>query len=465
MASGWLDTHVWLLATLVAGGCTALADEPPTLPALTLLPSDRVLVLAPHPDDEVLGCAGVIQQARSLNLPLRVMWLTYGDANQWSFALYRKHPVVVPGAVRQMGEVRHDEALTAARILDLDPTSLTFLGYPDFGMLAIWNQHWSNAPPYRSLLARATAVPYADALRPGAPYKGEEVLRDITAVLRDFRPTKIFVSHPADHHGDHRALYLFTKVALWDLKREQRPTPALYPYLVHYNSWPRPFGCRPKETLVPPVSLRETVMWHSFALSDGQLNSKQSALRAHRSQCAASGRYLMSFIRANELFGDFPPVTTTSEEVRERPVVMPDQLTAVDRATFVGVTRQLVRVDDSHLVVTIELSRPLAREVELSIYAFGYRPDRPFATMPKLEVRVSEIHHALFDQKHKLLADSFQLTRSARRVVVLLPLATLGQPDRVLISGRTTLADLPLDWTAWRVVKLAESVESGSSTE
>ncbi|MCX7915921.1 MAG: hypothetical protein N3A53_06420, partial [Verrucomicrobiae bacterium] len=118
--------------------------------------------------------------------------------------------------------------------------------------------------------------------------------------------------------------------------------------------------------------------------------------------------------------------------------------------------RQSVRLEHDQLVVSIELSRPLARQVELSIYAFGYRRDRPFAVMPKLQVRIGEIRHALLDQRHKLPADILQLSRSARGVVVRLPLAALGQPERILISARTSLAELPLDWTPWRVLKLAD---------
>ena len=52
--------------------------------------TDRVLVFAPHPDDEVLGAGGVIQQAVAMHLPIKIVFFTYGDSNQWSFFLYRK---------------------------------------------------------------------------------------------------------------------------------------------------------------------------------------------------------------------------------------------------------------------------------------------------------------------------------------------------------------------------------------
>ena len=157
---------------------TAFAD-PLKIDAVTLSGTDRVLVLAPHPDDEVLGAGGVIQQAVAQRLPIKIVFLTYGDSNQWSFLLYRKHPVVFPAAVENMGLVRHDEAINAACILGADPQNLIFLGYPDFGTLNIWYYHWDKRPAYRSLMTRVTAVPYKGAYRFGAPYKGEEIIKEI----------------------------------------------------------------------------------------------------------------------------------------------------------------------------------------------------------------------------------------------------------------------------------------------
>ncbi|MGO9610231.1 MAG: PIG-L deacetylase family protein, partial [Verrucomicrobiia bacterium] len=61
----------------------------PSCPTLT--PDDRIIIFAPHPDDESIGCGGIIQQALALKVPVRIVWLTYGDNNEWSFFLYRKH--------------------------------------------------------------------------------------------------------------------------------------------------------------------------------------------------------------------------------------------------------------------------------------------------------------------------------------------------------------------------------------
>ena len=178
-----------------------------------------------------------------MGLPVRVVYLTNGDANQWSFFLYRKRPEVGARAIENMGEVRRSEAISATQVLGLQPDQLTFLDYPDFGNLQIWDRHWGDSSPYRALLTGATAVSYPDAYRPGAAYRGEEILHDIETIIKDFKPKKIFVSHPADQNPDHLALYLFTRVALWNLANEIQPQ--VYPYLVHYPRWPEPAATTP----------------------------------------------------------------------------------------------------------------------------------------------------------------------------------------------------------------------------
>ena len=438
----------------------AVGAEP--WPVLTLLPQDRILILAPHPDDEVLGCGGIIQRAVASSLPVRIVFLTYGDNNEWSFWVYRKRPVVMPGSMRQMGMVRHNEAIAAARSLGLSPDRLTFLGYPDFGCLNIWYAHWEGSPAFLSMLTRVRAVPYASAWRPGAPYKGEDILQDLETILREFKPTKIFVSHPADHNPDHLALYLFTRVALWDLASELKPE--VYPYLIHFKHWPEPRGYHPTVPLQPPSMLRQEVSWEQNLLTPNQVERKRLALKAHRTQYAYSGGYLLSFVRPNELFGDFPvvrlpgiqggplqPAGWPTSAAENKP---PQGLTDEERAAFIGIESRSVRLEHDQLEVSLAFSKPLGKSVEAALYLFGYRSDRPFGQMPKLHVTLGEFGHAIYDQKTSLPSETLQVRRQPREVTIRVSLQALGNPERILTGARTYLADVPLDWVSWRVLEL-----------
>ena len=465
--SGISDIVAWprylisLIFSIGLAGCQPHQNvDPRQWPQIALTPHDRVLVLAPHPDDEVIGCGGIIQQAVAQHCPLRIVFLTYGDNNQWSFLLYRKHPVVVPKAMQNMGLIRRNEALAAAKVLGVPKESLVFLGYPDFGTLQIWTNHWGDRPPFRGMLTRATAVPYDNALRPGAPYKGDDILQDLTTIIRDFRPTKIFVSHPADHMPDHRALYLFTRVALWDLDGELHP--ALYPYLVHFVRWPMPRGYRPVDPLAPPPVLQSQWPWAVHWLTPAQVERKYQAIKAHRTQYLYSAAYLRSFIRPNELFGDVPsitfsPATLATLEQKGQGEEAPEELTEEERATFIGVEVRSVQLEGREIVYSIECSRPLAETVEASIYLFGYRADRPFAQMPKLHVKIGALSYAVLDQDRVLPDKTVSLRRGLRQITLRVSLEALGNPQRILTSARTYLGELPLDWVSWRVLELPES--------
>ncbi len=467
MRARWWCTR-WAVAVWGCGLLMSLAGcrpdnivAPPPGPELVLTPHDRLLILAPHPDDEVLCCGGVIQQAVAMRVPVHVVFLTYGDNNQWSFLLYRRHPVLIPGAVQQMGLVRHDEALAASRLLGLSPEQLTFLGYPDFGTLRIWESHWGDRPPLKSLLTRVTRVPYASALRPNAPYKGEEVVQDLATIMKTFRPTKIFVSHPSDHMPDHRALYLFTRVALWTL--EQEMAPEVLPYLIHRPRWPKPRGYEPKRELSPPRALRAQVFWRQFHLTPEMVARKLTALRAHRTQFRASAHYLLSFVRPNELFGDFPdvslspraePAVASTEELAQA-TEPPEELTDMERASFVGLEWRSIRVDGSDLVLSIAFSRPLASTVRASVDIFGYDSQTPFAQMPKLHINVGAFSYSVDNQGQRIPTETVRVIRWLHGLTVRVPLPALWNPTRILASARTYLGEVPLDWLSWRVLELA----------
>jgi mycothiol S-conjugate amidase len=429
-----------LTAALLVGGCrtaaSLVAGAPETAAApVSLQDGDRVLVLAPHPDDEVLGAGGILREAVRRGLPVRVVFLTHGDSNEWSFLAYRKRPVLTPSGALAMGAVRHQEALAAAAVLGVPARDLTFLGYPDFGTLDIWRAHWGSSAPARGRLTRARTVPYANAFRPGAPYKGESILADLETILKEFRPTRIFVSHPADHHPDHAALYLFTRVALWDLRNEV--TASLHPFLVHYPGWPSPRGFHPDTELSPPASLLAACRWQSHELAPDDVAVERRALAAHRTQYGYSASRLLPFVRRNELYGE-PALPT---------------LAADGSADLQGLD---VRRTGDQLEIEMELPRPLGEASDVSLSALGYRPDVPFAAMPKLEIRVRPQAWTVRDQGRLLPPAAASANVTGRKLVARIPLATLRDPRHLFLQVRTGSRRSLLGQTPWWIVEIQD---------
>ncbi len=421
----------------------------------------------------MLCCGGVLQEAVARGLPVRVVFLTHGDSNEWSFLAYRKRPEVTPRAARALGEVRRREALAAADRLGVPRDRLTFLGYPDHGTLSILLSHWGKRPPYRGPLTRARAVPYATALRPGAPYEGEQVLADLETVLREFRPTKIFLPHPADHHPDHAALYLFTRIALWDLAGAvdgASPVSAtLQPYLVHFPGWPRPAGSHSELPLEPPRVLAAAGSWRQLPLTGAEERIKAEALRAHRTQYGYSARHLLPFVRTDELFGNLPPVelgagdapVLRDEEGRAAEAVdVPEDLLGGAAGLFIALDSLRPELAGDRLRLTVRLDRPLGAPDRLDLYLLGYRAGRLFAGLPKLDVRVGEASFAVFDrgvrQGEHGAGAGVRVRRDAegREITVDVGRAALGDPDRCLLGAETSSDLLPLDRVSWRVLEL-----------
>ena len=188
------------------------------IPSLELNSQDRILILAPHPDDEVIGTGGVIQQAVKNNIPVKIVYLTNGDNNELAFIVYEKRIVFKRKAILHMGELRRQESIASAKSLGLKENQLTFLGYPDFGTQEIFTKYWGDVAPYKNLITRVNKVSYKECMSYGSLFVGESILRDLKKILLDYKPTKIFVTTPVDTNRDHRAFYLFLRVALWDLQ-------------------------------------------------------------------------------------------------------------------------------------------------------------------------------------------------------------------------------------------------------
>jgi LmbE family N-acetylglucosaminyl deacetylase len=80
------------------------------------------LVLAPHPDDESLGCGGLIAASCAARRPPLVVVLTDGSQSHPDSRLYPP---------RQLAALREAEAVEAVRILGLPAARLMFMREPD----------------------------------------------------------------------------------------------------------------------------------------------------------------------------------------------------------------------------------------------------------------------------------------------------------------------------------------------
>jgi LmbE family N-acetylglucosaminyl deacetylase len=90
------------------------------LPALTK--SGSVLVLAPHPDDETLGCGGLIAQCCARGQNIHVLVLTDGAAS---------HPRSASYPASRLVALRRAETTAAMATLGLPAERLGFLDLPD----------------------------------------------------------------------------------------------------------------------------------------------------------------------------------------------------------------------------------------------------------------------------------------------------------------------------------------------
>jgi LmbE family N-acetylglucosaminyl deacetylase len=86
---------------------------------------DRLVVVAPHPDDDVLGCGGTLAAAAAIGLDITVVYVTDGSASHVGSAAYPPH---------RLRDLREREAKAALAVLGVAATP-RFLRVPD-GMVA-----------------------------------------------------------------------------------------------------------------------------------------------------------------------------------------------------------------------------------------------------------------------------------------------------------------------------------------
>jgi len=259
---------------------------------------DRVLIVAPHIDDEAIGAGGFAIDAVNGGAEVFVVFLTAGDCNRFAARLLYKTLDPTASNYLSVGKTRIAEARDAMELLGIPRDHYFVLGYPDRGLRSML------AHPETIVQSRATnarEVPYGDAMSPGSAYTLDNVICDLKRVIAGVDPTIVIAPVPFDLHEDHASAAALTDIALDEL--------ALHPkrlgYLVHMGRIATKLVNTPGRALMPPVKMR-AFSWATYPLSPEVQQQKTNVLMTYKSQRPYVFLLRNAFVRRNELFYVYP---------------------------------------------------------------------------------------------------------------------------------------------------------------
>lgn len=116
----------------------------------------KVLVLAPHPDDDIIGCGGTLYRYHLMGSEIAVVYMTDGRKGN---NRHKEDDLIF---------IRQNEARSASRIIGID--RLIFLDNRDAGLAA-----------------------------------SPKTVTELSEILSDYKPEAVFLPFFMDNHCDHRA--------------------------------------------------------------------------------------------------------------------------------------------------------------------------------------------------------------------------------------------------------------------
>jgi LmbE family N-acetylglucosaminyl deacetylase len=215
--------------------------------------ASRLLLIAPHPDDESLACSVVLQRAVRAGLEVRVVYATDGENNPWPQRFLDKKWRLNANDRTRWGKIRRAEALAALDALQVPIDSARFLGLPD--------QELTN------LLLSG----------------GRTILDRLIGMIQEWEPTHLLVPSVFDTHPDHNALAVISRFVLNELL-EQGNRISAWSYVVHGHS---------AGFFVPALTVR---------CSQAEALIKLNAIRCHKTQLSLSKKRFLAYAARPEHF-------------------------------------------------------------------------------------------------------------------------------------------------------------------
>jgi len=226
----------------IADDLNALEPEASLPRVLDLTSAKRVLVFAPHPDDECIGCAGTLALlSQHANIEICVVLVTNGDGGQHS-----------PDP--QMSSIRVEEMKQALKVLGIH--QLQTLEFSDGRFLS-----------------------------------DEALSSALGSVIQSFKPNWVFAPSPMDYHKDH----VLVSHAVTQLCQSSR----CVEQLIYLESWtPLPATHIVDITGVMDLKMK-ALREHETALKYGDYTRAVEGLNAYRGLYLGFDRFAEAFVVQN----------------------------------------------------------------------------------------------------------------------------------------------------------------------
>jgi LmbE family N-acetylglucosaminyl deacetylase len=143
----------------------------------------RVLVIAAHPDDEILGCGGTLAKAIEFGAKVRVVFLGEGVSARFPFGQYESEEFSL------QSKKRTAEAKSALKILGINDI------------------HFGTR-----LCVQFDTLPHIT------------IVKEIEQHLKEFKPTKLFTHNLSEVNIDHRLTYEAVEAACRPINSEYIPS-------------------------------------------------------------------------------------------------------------------------------------------------------------------------------------------------------------------------------------------------
>ena len=288
-----------------------------------------VLVIAPHPDDEVLLAGGVMGRAVREGRRVSVIIVTNGDYS-----------------CERDGYLREAESIAALQLLGVAESDVHFLGYPD-GALSKLTSIPHEPMEHRDATGQCVARTgtYADrgagrldehTARTGQPadWTSDALVGDLEALLTRLAPREVYLPHGIDDHPDHAMTYVYFRRAL-----DRLPTaPALvHRGIVHAGEcWPSDCVKYFTPNLPTPPLPGALAGYRPSERLPVEPSRELEAIEKYKSQLSV---WLTSFARTDEVFFPEKYVREGTHWVRTDGQTRPDGVHVNREGAFDELTR------------------------------------------------------------------------------------------------------------------------------